>query len=531
MKILETNLKNGYVKVVPETLDDFWHLYNVIYKGDEVYAYTTRELKLDEKYARPKRGERISVFLGVKVENVVWDKLLGKLRIHGRICSAPENIPTGVYHTLSIALHTPMTIVKKSWSKHHLERLEAASKASEKQIIILSIDDEGYALATTAQYGVDIKQEERVKLPGKLETEKRAGAMNEFFRKTLTSLRQVWDCMHHPIIIIGVGFVKNDFAKFLRNEATDIAKSVMDVKSVNNGGTAGIYEALRSGILTSTIKKNRVIEETEIIEEILKRLGKGEATVTYGFAETEKAAKLGAVEKLVVADSTLRKADDEDRLLLERIMKEIEQKNGKIAIISTEHEAGAIIEFFRKTLTSLRQVWDCMHHPIIIIGVGFVKNDFAKFLRNEATDIAKSVMDVKSVNNGGTAGIYEALRSGILTSTIKKNRVIEETEIIEEILKRLGKGEATVTYGFAETEKAAKLGAVEKLVVADSTLRKADDEDRLLLERIMKEIEQKNGKIAIISTEHEAGAKLIALGGIGALLRYALPTHNSSLED
>jgi protein pelota len=341
LKILETNLKKGFVKVVPETLDDFWHLYNVVYKGDEVHAYTTRELKLDEKYARPKRGERISVFLGVHVENVAWDKLLGKLRIHGRICSAPENVPTGVYHTLSIALHTPITIVKKSWSKHHLERLKEASRASEKPIVILSIDDEGYALATTAQYGVDIKIEEKIKLPGKLETEKRASATNEFFRKTLISLRQIWNSSHYPIIIIGVGFVKNDFAKFLRNEATDIAKSVMDVKSVNNGGTAGIYEALRSGILASTIKKTRVIEETEIMEEILKRLGKGEATVAYGLAETEKAAELGAIEKLVVADSTLRKASDEDRLLIEELMKEVEQKNGQIAIISTEHEAGA----------------------------------------------------------------------------------------------------------------------------------------------------------------------------------------------
>jgi Predicted RNA-binding proteins len=39
------NLKKGFVKVVPESLDDLWHLYNIIYKGDEVYAYTTREIK------------------------------------------------------------------------------------------------------------------------------------------------------------------------------------------------------------------------------------------------------------------------------------------------------------------------------------------------------------------------------------------------------------------------------------------------------------------------------------------------------
>ena len=48
LKILEMNLKKGFVKVIPENFDDLWHLYNVIYKNDEVYAYTSREIKPDE---------------------------------------------------------------------------------------------------------------------------------------------------------------------------------------------------------------------------------------------------------------------------------------------------------------------------------------------------------------------------------------------------------------------------------------------------------------------------------------------------
>ena len=100
MKILEMNLKKGFAKVIPETLDDFWHLYNVIYRNDKVYAGTTREVKVDAKYGRPKRGERIPVFLGVNVEDVGWDKLMGRLRVHGTICDAPEKVPTGAHHTL-----------------------------------------------------------------------------------------------------------------------------------------------------------------------------------------------------------------------------------------------------------------------------------------------------------------------------------------------------------------------------------------------------------------------------------------------
>jgi protein pelota len=231
--------------------------------------------------------------------------------------------------------------VKKEWPKHNIERLRNASRTSEKPIIVVAIDDESYVIATTAQYGVETKVEERIKLPGKNEAEKRTAAMSEYFRKTLSSLRQIWALTHRPITIIGVGFVKNDFAKFLQNEASDIAKSVMDVKSVNNSGIVGINEALRSGVLTKTMKQLRVAEETEVVEEVLKRLGKGELNVTYGLEEVEKAEETGAVEKLVLADTVLRDSSDEKRLLMEELMKKVEQKNGSIIVVSTEHEAGA----------------------------------------------------------------------------------------------------------------------------------------------------------------------------------------------
>ncbi len=55
-----------------------------------------------------------------------------------------------------------------------------------------------------------------------------------------------------------------------------MAKSVADVKSVNNGGTAGIDEALRSGVLLKAAINFAFVDETETMEEVMKRLGKGE---------------------------------------------------------------------------------------------------------------------------------------------------------------------------------------------------------------------------------------------------------------
>lgn len=340
MKIIEKNLHQGFVKVVPDSADDLWHLYNIVYKGDEVYAYSSRAIKSDSESSRPKSGERVSAFMGVTVESVAWDKFLGKLRVHGLICHAPDIIPTGAHHTISVALNQQVTIVKKEWAKHALDRLTRASQ-TEKPMLIIAIDDEGFAIAETKQYGVEIKVEERTKLPGKLEAEKRSGATNEYFKRALNTLNQIWAPTHNPIVIVGVGFMKSEFAKFVSDHASDISEAVADVKSVNNGGISGIYEALRSGVLLRAAHQMRVVEETEVMEEVMKRLGKGEATITYGIKEVENAATMGAVEKLVLADTMLREAEEEQRLRLEKIMREVEQRNGNVTVVSTEHEAGA----------------------------------------------------------------------------------------------------------------------------------------------------------------------------------------------
>ncbi len=128
MKIVEKNVEQDFVKVVPDSSDDLWHLYNVIYRGDEVYAYSSRALKSDTEASRPKSAERISAFMGVKVESVSWDKFPGKLRVHGLLCHAPDIFPTGAHHTLSIALNQQVTIVKKEWPKHLLDRLSGQAK-------------------------------------------------------------------------------------------------------------------------------------------------------------------------------------------------------------------------------------------------------------------------------------------------------------------------------------------------------------------------------------------------------------------
>jgi protein pelota len=108
----------------------------------------------------------------------------------------------------------------------------------------------------------------------------------------------------------------------------------------------------------------------------------------------------------------------------------------------------------------------------------------------------------------------------VLLKAAKQLRIVDETEVMEEVMKRLGKGEGTITYGLDAVENAVNMGAVQKLVLADTLLRESDEEQRLHLEKLMREAEQRRGTITVVSTEHEAGEKLLALTGIAALLRF-----------
>ncbi len=341
LRLLEKNFKKGIVKLVPTTLDDLWHLYNIIYKGDLVYARTSRETKVDADYSRPQKGKRVSVFLGVRVEEVVWDRSLNRLRVHGRIHEAPEDVAgRGSHHTLNVAVNKPVTIVKEKWLGHQVNRLERASRFDAPPVIVVSIDSEEYCITLIRQYGVDVKAEGRASLPGKLEAEKRAKALQSYFRNVLNALREVWQSTRCSIVIIGVGFVKNHFAKYVESEASEVAGAVVDVKSVNSSGLVGVQEALRSGILEGALKHIRVAEEARVVEEVLARLAREKGDVTYGLEQVQKADDYGAVETLLVADFAIRDASDEGRLVLEGLMKKVEEKGGKVVVISVEHEAG-----------------------------------------------------------------------------------------------------------------------------------------------------------------------------------------------
>jgi protein pelota len=151
----------------------------------------------------------------------------------------------------------------------------------------------------------------------------------------------------------------------------------------------------------------------------------------------------------------------------------------------------------------------------IVAGPGFAKENFYKFLSENYPDLAKKVV-IEDTSVTGRTGIYEVIRRGTVDRVYHENRVAKEIQLVERVIEEISKN-GLVAYGLKEVEEAANYGAIETLLVLDELLK---GEHKEKIEEIMEFVRGTRGEVVIVSSEHEGGEKLKALGGIAALLRY-----------
>ncbi len=352
MKILAKDIKHGVMKLELRNIDDLWVLYNVIQKGDRVLGRTTREVKSTET-ARPS-SKRVTVTLGITVQKVYFDRDLDRVRIHGIVFDAPEEVRvTGSHHTLSVGPEDIVTLRKDKWLNHHIQRVERAVVA-EEPIIILALDSDEAAVAILRTFDLEFKGEVRSRLPGKGEAEKRQAAMNEYFQRIAKLLGAVSAQCGGAILIVGPGFTKDHFAREMRSAVGASESRTIVVKTVGSGGVAGVHEAIRVGAITKIRRDSRTAEEVQLVNEALRRIGSSTGSVSYGFDRVESDTSAGAVETLLVADQVLREAEDELRLRIEATMRTAEERGGKIVLVSSEHEAGKMLQSLGGIVALLR---------------------------------------------------------------------------------------------------------------------------------------------------------------------------------
>lgn len=335
MKVLR-NLREGKVKAVPENLDDLWYLKGVIREGDVVSGRTIRRIK-DEEKLRADRGERVQVFLSLRVEDLTFHPSVTRLRIRGKIISGPEDLVSlGSYHTMDIKPGDTVTIFKEDWRPWELQKLKEAEKASKTPLVlIVALEDDEAEFALIRRYGIDHLMRVTGQVSGKKAPGGRGAALKDFFSKVASGLKEA--VKKHDVkavVVCGPGFTREDFLTYLRDKEPGIAR-ICHQEGTGSGGRTGIQEAIKRGAVERAVKESRVSVETRLVEDVFKEIGRDTGLATYGLREVENALDLGAVDKLLVSDDLLR-----ENPLVERLMEKAKKTHGKVLIVSTEHEAG-----------------------------------------------------------------------------------------------------------------------------------------------------------------------------------------------
>jgi protein pelota len=335
MRIVHQDARKGLIELLPETLDDLWHLSHIIEPGDLVSSRTTRRIQdTTGERLRSDRGIKKTFFIGIRVESIKFHKYTGKLRATGIIERGPEDlVPLGSHHTLDLKLKNSVKIQKERWTRWHQKRIKDAIKASKTpRALVIIIEDDVADLGILRQYGVEYYGPIIGGISGKREIQKnRQKILNDFYDeiiKTISNFEGI-----EGIVIGGPGFWKNDFFKFLDDNYSELFK-IARLESTGAGGRAGIREILQKGVLEEMATEGRIAQEMRLINQLLQEVGKSSNMVTYGKNEVKNAVDTGAVEQLLVIDVLLRNED------VEKLMDVTENLGGKVMVISSEHEGG-----------------------------------------------------------------------------------------------------------------------------------------------------------------------------------------------
>ena len=320
--------------LVPESLDDLWHLSHVIEPGDTVSGDTTRRIQRSDEQLRDTGGEREHIWAAINVEDVEFARFANRLRVGGEIVDCSREDQLGHHHTLNVEEHTELDVTKR-FKPDQRDRIEEAVEATDNPDIAIATVEEGQAYVhTVAQYGT----EERASITAPTGKGEYARPRSELFQE-LTDILKRQDV--EAIILAGPGFTKQDALDFIEENSQDLTDRITTVDT-SGVGDRGVHEVLKRGAVEDVQKETRIAEESDYIDELMDRIAEG-TKVAYGPEEVEKAAEYGAIEQLLVLDSDLReqRAGEGDwDIDVNHVIETTEQKGGEVTVFSSDFDPG-----------------------------------------------------------------------------------------------------------------------------------------------------------------------------------------------
>ena len=156
---------------------------------------------------------------------------------------------------------------------------------------------------------------------------------------------------------------------------------------------------------------------------------------------------------------------------------------------------------------------------VIVFGPGETRRRFFNALVGRQ-DIQKDrVQVVDGVDVAGEDGIFVFLRSPAMKEVMSASKLAAVSSMLDRVMLMVNRGEAKFAMGMQEVSQAAVMKAIESVVFSDSIFKTADEEQVV---RLLNSIEGHGAKTFAVDSSTDIGLRVSSLGGIVALLRYAV---------
>lgn len=167
-----------------------------------------------------------------------------------------------------------------------------------------------------------------------------------------------------------------------------------------------------------------------------------------------------------------------------------------------------------KTVTSVLSDTD----RIIIFGPGETRRRFYNTLdRNGLPKERAQVVD--GVDVAGEDGVFVFLRSPAMKEAMSNSKLATVSAMLDRVMLMVSRNENKFAMGLKDITEAANAKAVESVIFSDSIFKTAD-EDAVV--RMLNSVENYNARTYAVDSSTDIGLRVSSLGGIVALLRYAM---------
>lgn len=326
MKIINKDLKKGFIKVKAEDYDDLWYLSEIIEEGDLVSGRTERKIKIGSSEDRKTEAVRKQVFIEVKTEKIELSE--SNLRVLGSITQGDEDISLGNHHSFTIEPDTIISIKKDAWPSYILDKISSACKVKQKFLIVI-FDREEAMFVLTKSNGFEILAE----IEGKVQKKRIEGSKDQktenFFKKISDQLVE-YNNRYKPAKIIAAS--PAFWNEYLTKEITDELKPKIITSGCNSINKAGITEVMKRPELSQALKEDRASRELIFVQNLMLAISKDMAS--YSLKDVRNSVEFGAVKEVLVSIALIRELREKNKYReLEQTLKKAESMDGIVHII------------------------------------------------------------------------------------------------------------------------------------------------------------------------------------------------------